>query len=771
VQKIRIPIRQSLSYRQTRNTIIAAFSIGLILSSAQIYLDYFTQRNEMRGSVQHVLSTAERGAYHAAFNLDETGALQITRGLVSNQLIVRAIIKDNFGEVLGAANTAVSRDVSLAARWLFGEQRDISVQLFNEVEFNQPVGELTIVVDPSLNADNFVRRSTVVFLSGILRNFILAICIMTVFYFTITRSILQATLPILKGITDKRIPLPKSHSDDEIGVLISAFNDHLAIIEEQHRQIVDTNVNLESLVDKRTRQLDEKNIELDKERQSALQASQAKSDFLAMMSHEIRTPMNGILGMAELLSRSTDSPAQKEYVDAILDSSKSLLTLMNSVLDYSKYEQGKVAFESITFDLPRLVNGIVFLLTASADKNSTLLTADIAEAVPRFIIGDPEKLRQVLLNLLTNAIKFTSEGQVTLSVAAVVADSGAQGENVRLRFEVIDTGIGIASSAHSSIFEAFSQADSSTSRRFGGTGMGLAICRELVEKQGGEIGFESEEGSGSNFWFELGFIVGEQLEDLSQAKSEDQPMAALNILVVDDVAINRKLVEGQLESQGHHALLAADGKEALEQLCDHNVDLILMDLHMPVMDGLEASRAIRSMSDQEKSQTPIIGLTANLSEEGEQACLASGMGSVITKPVDYQKLQDSVASVKLSGSGKVGTGSPAEQKARYVDYDVMQAHRDALGERQVDSLYREAIDSIRARIANIARSDPEELGSIEDEAHALAGLCSNFGFVVLGQYASDIERAAQNKQAAHVHEDIEQISIVADKTIDELSSS
>ena len=208
----------------------------------------------------------------------------------------------------------------MATRWLFGEQRVIAVQLFNEAEFSQPVGELTVVVDPALNAETFVRRSTVVFLAGILRNFILSLCLIAVFYYTITRSILQATLPIRQGITDKRIPLPKNHKDDEIGVLLSAFNDHLAIIQEQHGQIVDTNVNLENLVAKRTRQLDVKNIELEKERQSALQASQAKSDFLAMMSHEIRTPMNGILGMAELLDKSSVSSQQNEYVDAILDS-------------------------------------------------------------------------------------------------------------------------------------------------------------------------------------------------------------------------------------------------------------------------------------------------------------------------------------------------------------------------------------------------------------------------------------------------------------------
>ena len=299
--------------------------------------------------------------------------------------------------------------------------------------------------------------------------------------------------------------------------------------------------------------------------------------------------------------------------------------------------------------------------------------------------------------------------------------------------------------------------------------MGLAICRELVEKQGGELGFESEENQGSNFWFEIDFSVGDPLDLNPQAQLDNtlQSMPALNILVVDDVSINRKLVEGQLKSQGHHALLAADGQEALDLMRETSVDLVLMDLHMPVMDGLEASRQIRSLNDRQKSLTPIIGLTANLSEEGEQACLESGMDCVITKPVDYQKLLHTIQDVMFPDS----PAPVSHNKSTYVDSEVMRQHREALGEQQVESLYSEAVAAIRSRIANIADGDPADLGFIEDEAHALAGLCANFGFVVLGQYASDIERAAQDKQAQHVRDDIHQISIVADKTIQELGSS
>ncbi len=769
MQKIRIPIRNSLSYRQMRNAVVVAFTIGLVLSTAQIYLDYFSQRNEIRGSVQHVINAAESGAYHAAFNLDETGASQITRGLVSNQLIVAATIKDNLGQVLGAAKEEEVRDTSVASRWLFGEEQTIEVQLFNPSQFSEPVGQLSATVDPSLDAETFVRRSTVVFLSGILRNFVLAICLIAVFYFTFTRPILQASLPIQQGITDKTIPVPSNHNDDEIGVLFNAFNDHLKIIEDQHDQIVDTNTNLENLVAKRTRQLDEKNVELERERTSALQASQAKSDFLAMMSHEIRTPMNGILGMAELLDKSEVSTKQGEYVEAILDSGKSLLTLMNSVLDYSKYDQGGVVFENIDFDVYRLVNGITFLLTASAEKNRTLLTADVDSTVPQFLVGDQEKLRQVLLNLITNAIKFTVDGEVTLSVQPVSAVDIADARSTRLRFEVRDTGIGIPEQVQETIFEAFSQAESSTARRYGGTGMGLAICREIISKQGGDIGVKSTEGQGACFWFELDFALAQQASDTPEPVelTPSHTGQQCRVLVVDDVAINRKLVEGQLASLGHVTVLAGDGREALERLESQQVDLVLMDLHMPVMDGLEASRRIRQLADPDKSRVPIVGITANLAEEGERACIDSGMDFVITKPVNFQKLQDAVQrAVQAQVTSQVSANEPSE--AQYVDHNVKAQHQAALGLEQVASLYDEAVSALRSKVVALTTTEDFCADTVENNAHALAGLCSNFGLPALGACASEIETASIAGEVDNVRVGIARIGQLAESTIAEL---
>ena len=247
--ELRVPIRQSLSYRQTRNTVIVAFVIGVILSTAQIYLDYFSQKSEIQDSVRSTISTANRAAYHAAFNIDELAATQITRGLVSTAPIVDATILDQDEVVLGSAARELQEDISPATRWLFGAPERISIGLVNDSQYEDPVGSLILTVDPALTASSLVQRATVVFLSGVLRNFILALCLIAVFYYTTTRPILAASAPIQRGATDQEIPLPAEHEHDEIGVLISAFNEHLATIDAQTQQIRDANENLEKLAD------------------------------------------------------------------------------------------------------------------------------------------------------------------------------------------------------------------------------------------------------------------------------------------------------------------------------------------------------------------------------------------------------------------------------------------------------------------------------------------------------------------------------------------
>ena len=362
-------------------------------------------------------------------------------------------------------------------------------------------------------------------------------------------------------------------------------------------------------------------------------ASRAKSDFLASMSHELRTPLNGLLGFARLLRTGPLDDAQRRYVELLNDAGKHLYALINDILDFSKIEAGKMAFEAASIELGSLVEGAVAIMAPAAAEKRLALDCHLAAGLEVFVRGDPNRVRQVLLNLITNAIKFTQTGGVEVRVAPAGGD--------RVRFEVQDTGIGIAPESQAKLFQRFEQLDPGTSRSHGGTGLGLAISASLVRLMAGEIGVVSRLGEGATFWFELPLPKAPPVALIhavpSARATAEQHSRGLAILVAEDVPMNQLLVQSLLESMGHACDIVDNGQQAVEAAAARRYDVILMDLQMPIMNGLDAARAIRAFTAP-ASLVPIIALTANAFAEDIVACKAAGMNDFVPKPLDFDLL-------------------------------------------------------------------------------------------------------------------------------------
>lgn len=523
----------------------------------------------------------------------------------------------------------------------------------------------------------------------------------------------------------------------------------------------------------------ERVADMERAKEEADEANRAKSAFLAVVSHEIRTPMTGVMGMVRLLLDSSITKQQRDYVLTIQESSEAMMGLLNDILDFEKIQRGKIELEEISFDLQRLIQGVITLMSGHAAQKNISLSANLSNDIPRFVKGDPTRLRQILLNLMGNAIKFTGQGGVTLIVKNIGIAPGSappsrgvnnvSAKNFMLYFAIQDSGIGISAEAQENLFNPFSQANSSIARKFGGTGLGLAISKGLVEKMGGTININSKENEGSTFFFTLNMQEGAAITSDTRAKSlETVPNTApLHVLVVDDNAITRKVVVTFLEQDGHSIEQSEGAEEAIEKINRNGFDLVLMDVELPGMRGNEAAKIIRQHPDPAKAAIPIIAMTGNVGKEDADSYLADGMSGILNKPIDPDKLkltareyapkkeryipalpQESAPTVKAEAVPTPVTPKPSlEIPTDIFNPEMLQSLKDAIGQNQLQELLDELLVKTDEILEQMAQASKEgNIPALAARAHELKGMAGNFGLVEMSNIAAQAELKAKTEE-------------------------
>ena len=609
--------------------------LGSLFGAIQVILDFYDQYNIQRNAIDHMLSVTSGTAARLALELDNNGAQYLVNGLMETPHVVKVSLLNEFGEVLASrekkleTNPFTSRLTALLSK----KKDEYSIELHYPKDPNIRIGQLNLSVSWDHAMQSFYRRAMVVFLTGIVRAMILAFLLYFVISIILTRPLLRVIHEVSssqspEGIGSFRIQVPDASKGKELNELAGSINNQLALISSYLRDIEEARKNLEKRVKERTRELNEARI-------NAEAANHAKSVFLANMSHELRTPLNAILGYGQLLRQDPGLPEQyQKTIKIIRRSGTHLLRMIDEILEISKIESGHILPNKTAFNLPSLLDTIMAMVLVRAEKKGLELKLVKATNLPKVISADENKLHQILSNLLSNGIKYTDAGRVELRV-------DVNSTNCQLMIQVDDTGMGIDPKHIEHVFEPFYQNTDHT-RSNDGAGLGLSLVKRYVEVMDGTISVESKPGEGTTFQIELPYEPAQEAEiEKREAERQvvgiaaDQPR--YKILVVEDNPDSRSLLEQMLEQVGFSTRTATNGQEAVDIHEAWDPDLIWMDIRMPVMDGLEATRSIREREASiERSagnkSTIIIALTASVFDDAREEIMSSGFDDFIRKP-------------------------------------------------------------------------------------------------------------------------------------------